>query len=124
MEGFKAQVTREPTDIVVKIPTPPPVQEQVQQYVARPVAARQPYAQVYNSVAAQPTAEQLAQLRALARQQLQPAPAAAPVQYQGVQPQVQYVPQAEAPRPKAIKAGAIAYAAQQPSPAAYQAYEE
>lgn len=36
LQGFKAQVTREPTDIVVKIPTPPPPQEQVQQpqYVA------------------------------------------------------------------------------------------
>jgi hypothetical protein len=31
LQGFKAQVTREPTNIVVKIPTPPPVQEQVQQ---------------------------------------------------------------------------------------------
>jgi hypothetical protein len=81
---------------------------------------------VYNSVAAQPTPEQLAQLRALARQQLQSAPAAAPVQYQGVQPQVQYAPQPEAPRHKAVKAGGIAYAAQLPSPsaAAYQAYEE
>jgi hypothetical protein len=35
-QGFKAQVTREPTDIVVKFPTPPPPQEQVQQpqYIA------------------------------------------------------------------------------------------
>ena len=33
LQGFKAQVTREPTDIVVKIPTPQPAQEQVQQYV-------------------------------------------------------------------------------------------
>jgi hypothetical protein len=31
LQGFKAQVTREPTDIVVKIPTPPPAQEQFQQ---------------------------------------------------------------------------------------------
>ncbi|GFG29948.1 hypothetical protein Cfor_05464 [Coptotermes formosanus] len=125
IEGFKAQVTREPTDIVVKIPTPPPAQEQVQQYVARPVPARQPYAQVYNSVAAQPTPEQLAQLRALARQQLQPAPATVPVQYQGVQPHIQYAAQPEAPRPKGVKAGAVAYAVQQPSPSvAYQAYEE
>jgi len=80
---------------------------------------------VYNSVAAQPTPEQLAQLRALVRQQLQSAPAAAPVQYQGVQPQVQYAAQPETPRHKAVKAGGIAYAAQLPSPsAAYQAYEE
>jgi hypothetical protein len=31
LQGFKAQVTREPTNIVVKIPTPPPAQEQAQQ---------------------------------------------------------------------------------------------
>jgi hypothetical protein len=49
----------------------------------------------------------------------------APVQYQGVQPQVQYVPQPQAPRPKAVKAGAIGYATQQPGPSVvYQAYDE
>ncbi|KAJ4441144.1 hypothetical protein ANN_10994, partial [Periplaneta americana] len=145
LEGFKAQVTREPTNIVVKIPTPPPQQEQVQepqQYVAArpaPAPARQPYAQIYNSVAAQPTPEQLAQLRALARQQFSavpqphaagpapaPAPAPAPVQYQGVQPQLQYAPLPAAPRPKAVKAGAIGFAAQQPAgpSVVYQAYQQ
>jgi len=90
---------------------------------------------VYNSVAAQPTPEQLAQLRALARQQiaasLKPQPASAavsaavPVQYQGVQPQIQYAPQPEVPKPKAIKAEAIGYATQQPGPSVvYQAYQE
>ncbi|KDR12507.1 cuticle protein isoform X2 [Zootermopsis nevadensis] len=137
-EGFKAQVTREPTNIVVKIPTPTPAQEQVQQphqYIAQPVPSRQPFAQVYNSVASQPTPEQLAQLRTLARQQFtavpqpQPVPAAAaapqPVQYQGVQPHVQYTPQPEVPRPKAVKAGAIEYLAQQPGASVvYQAYQE
>lgn len=103
----------------------------------QPVSSRQPYAQIYNSVAAQPTPEQLARLRVLARQQYaavsqpQPvqavvsAPAPTPVQYQGVQPQVQYVPQPQAPRPKAVKAGAIGYATQQPGPSVvYQAYDE
>lgn len=89
-------------------------------------------------MAAQPTPEQLAQIRALARQQFavapqpQPVPGVAaaaepvpqPVQYQGVQPQVQYAPRSEAPRPKAIKAGAIGYSAQQPGPSVvYQAYQ-
>ncbi|KAJ9580680.1 hypothetical protein L9F63_024147, partial [Diploptera punctata] len=40
LEGFKAQVTREPTDIVVKIPTPPPQQAagpHPQQYAAPPM---------------------------------------------------------------------------------------
>ncbi|PSN32529.1 hypothetical protein C0J52_24774 [Blattella germanica] len=138
LEGFKAQVTREPTNIVVKIPTPPPQQgslQQPQQYVVqRPAPApapaagpdRQPYAQVFNSVASQPSPEQLAQLRALARQQFASAPqhaaAATPIQYQGVQPQVQYAPQ---PRPKAIKAVASGFAAQQPGPqVVYQAYQQ
>lgn len=99
----------------------------------QPVPSGQPFAQVYNSVAAQPTSEQLARLRVLARQQFAAAPqpqpvqtvVPAPVQYQGVQPQVQYVPQPQAPRPKTVKAGAIGYATQQPGPSVvYQAYDE
>jgi hypothetical protein len=103
----------------------------------QPVPSSQPFAQVYNSVAAQPTSEQLARLRLLARQQFAaapqpqpvqtvvPAPEPAPVQYQGVQPQIQYIPQPQATRPKAVKAGAIGYATQQPGPSVvYQAYDE
>jgi hypothetical protein len=105
--------------------------------VQQPVPSRQPFAQVYNSVATQPTPEQLARLRVLARQQYavvpqpQPvqavvsAPAPTPAQYQGVQPHVQYVPQTQAARPKTVKAGAIGYATQQPGPSVvYQAYDE
>jgi hypothetical protein len=83
---------------------------------------------VFNSVASQPSPEQLAQLRALARQQFATAPhpqpvpqaaAPAPVQYQGVQP-------GAPPAPKTIKAGAIGFAAQQPAgpQVVYQAYQQ
>lgn len=54
-EGFKAEVVREPTDIVVKIPTqaPPTAQSSLRHHQQQPQAAPQP--QYYQHQQPQPT---------------------------------------------------------------------
>nr|CAD7259846.1 unnamed protein product [Timema shepardi] len=131
LEGFKAEVTREPTDIVVKFPTPPPTlpknpqytqearQQAVHQYLQGTQQELSP-AQVYSSLAHQ-SPQQLGASR--------PVPGAVPLpnlqkQYslQSSEPQG-YI--AQAPSTNPVKAGAIGYATQPTGGSiVYQAYQQ
>nr|CAD7447696.1 unnamed protein product [Timema bartmani] len=116
--GFKAEVTREPTDIVVKFPTPPPTlpknpqytqearQQAVHQYLQGTQQELSP-AQVYSSLAHQ-SPQQLGEPR--------PVPGAVPLpnlqkQYsQRTSEPQEYI--AQAPSANSVKVGANGYATQ------------
>ncbi|XP_049942264.1 uncharacterized protein LOC126419178 [Schistocerca serialis cubense] len=103
LEGFKAQVTREPTDIVVKIPTPtPPPQAQPLSIPAGPQYIQGGSAAAYQQAQAQEQGQAAAQQRAL--------PPGAGL---GV-------------LPPGARAKAVGYSAQQPGapPVHFQAYQQ
>jgi outer membrane biosynthesis protein TonB len=66
-EGFKAEVVREPTDIVIKVPTPAPQTAQPQQQIYR----QAPKQQQQQQYAQQPQEQQYRQPQQQYRQQQQ-----------------------------------------------------
>lgn len=62
-EGFKAEVVREPTDIVIKVPTPAPQTQQPQGQIYRQVQAKQQPQQQYVQQQQQPQQQYRQQAR-------------------------------------------------------------
>lgn len=139
LQGFKAEVTREPTDIVVKLPVPQraysqlantPIQDTPSGPGGQPLTHRQQQTQQY--LQADPAPHPQSQLfSSLSR------PAPQQHKLPNFQAQVAYAPPPSAPqqyqlaavappRPKAVKAGAIGFASQQPGGGnvVYQAYQQ
>jgi outer membrane biosynthesis protein TonB len=57
-EGFKAEVVREPTDIVIKFPTPAPQTQQPQQQIYRQAQPKAQQQQQYQQPQARPQQQQ------------------------------------------------------------------